>query len=154
MVRPMADAPKSPAKYILIGCGIALALGVCGVGSCIALVGGGAFFAFEQTEAPAAEARAFLHALAKDDIDGALGHASSGYKGRVNAERLKVSLAGRGLKDITDITFASRNINPQGAWLAGTITTKAGETSVEANVVKEGDAWRVDTLRLAGEPLE
>ena len=154
MVRGMAEGQTSPTKYILIGCAIALALGVCGVGSCVALLGGGAFFAFEQTEAPAAEARAFLNALAKENADEALKHASAGYRGRVRAERLKESLAGRGLKDITDITFSSRNITPQGAWLAGTITTKTGELGVEANVVKEGEGWKVESLRLAGEPLE
>jgi hypothetical protein len=155
MVRAhMADGQTSPTKYILIGCGIALALGVCGVGSCLALAGGGVWYAVEQTEAPAAEARAFLNAIAKGDADGALTHASAGYKGRVNAERLRTVLATHPLKAITDITFSGRRIDTNGAWLAGVVTTEAGETGVEVTVVQEGELWRVDTIRLAGEPLE
>ena len=56
----MAEGSTSTTKVLLIGCAVALALGVCGVGSCLAFVGGGAFWAYEQLDAPAQEAKAFL----------------------------------------------------------------------------------------------
>jgi hypothetical protein len=153
----MADGQTSPTKYILIGCGIALALGVCGVGSCMALVGGGAFVAWEQTEAPAAEARRFIEALGKGDPRAALEHASKGYRGRVTPDQLKAALerSGASLAGIRDITLPGRAISTEGAQVAGTVTTSAGgQVGVELQLVEEGDQWRVDAARVAGSPLE
>jgi hypothetical protein len=151
----MAEGQASPTKYILIGCAIALALGVCGVGSCLALVGGAGFFAWEKTEAPAAEARKFVEALGKGDAKGALEHASARYRARTSPERLGAALAASGvsLAGIQDVTLPSRGISDRGAQIAGVVTTAAGQVGVELFVVEEGGLWRVDQVSLNGEPL-
>jgi hypothetical protein len=152
----MAEGQASPSKYILIGCAIALALGVCGVGSCLALVGGAGFFAWEKTEAPAAEARQFVQALGRGDPKAALEHASLGYRGRTSPERLSAALvaSGASLSGIKDITLPSRGITPEGAQVGGVVTTTAGQVGVEFLLVEEGGLWRVDQARLAGTLLE
>ena len=152
----MAEGTSSTKKGILIGCGIALALGVCGIGSCFALVGGGAFFAFQQTEAPANEARAFLTALSKQDIPEALRHTTAAYQARVPAARLKALAHEHGaLAGFTDVTFGARSLSgSHAAVLGGTVTSPSGVTGVEFHMVEEGKAWRVDSGLVAGRPLE
>lgn len=153
----MAEGEKSSAtRYILIGCGLSLLLGVCTIGSCFAFCGGGMYYVYEQTEEPAAEARAFLEDLGKNDLDAAFARTSRSYRARVTKERLGEALAARGgLGTIRDITLPSRSLSSEGeAHLAGTIRADEAEIGVELVVIKENDAWRVDSVRLAGVPLE
>jgi hypothetical protein len=153
----MAEGTSSTKKGILIGCGIALALGVCGIGSCFALCGGGAFYLMQQTEAPASEARAFLSTFSQEDIPGTLSHTSAGFKARVSEERLKqlASEQAPALKGFTDVTFNQRAITGEhAAQLGGTVTSPTGATGVEFQMVEEGKAWRVDAASVAGRALE
>ena len=153
----MAEGARSTKKGMLIGCGIALALGVCGFGSCLAFCGGGAFYLVQQTEAPANEARAFLSAFSQQDITGALSHTSTDYRARVSAERMKAlaSEHAPALKDFTDVTFGQRALSgSHAAELGGTVTSPSGVTGVEFHMVEEGKAWRVDAASVAGRPLE
>jgi hypothetical protein len=151
----MADGQTSASKYILIGCGIALALGVCGVGSCLALVGGAGFFAYEKTEAPAAEGRKFLQALEAGDVPGTLSHVSKGFKARTDPEQVRQSIqsVGEGWPAITDISFIARGLTPDGAHLNGVLTTSQGRVAVELELVEEAGQWRVDQAALGGEPF-
>jgi hypothetical protein len=155
MLRAMAEGASSTKKGILIGCGVALALGVCGIGSCFAFCGGGMYYAIQQTEAPAAAGRAFLTALGNDDMAGAQANMSGPYRARVTPERLKQLAAEHTtLKGISDITFGQRGIDDSGAKLGGTVTSPSGTTGVELELIEEGKAWKVDRASVAGLPLE
>ena len=149
-------AEKSQAlKYILIGVAITVGLGVCGVGSCVALLGGGAFWAYQELDAPAQEAKLFFNELAAGKLDAARERTSKRFRAAhtlaVFEELVRSQPA---LLSTRDVTLPNRGLVNGRARLAGTLTTRSGTTGVELELVQEGQAWRVDLLSVAGTPLE
>ncbi len=149
-------AEKSPAlKYILIGVAITVGLGVCGVGSCIALVGGGAFWAYQELDAPAQEAKLFFDDLAAGKLDAARERTSKRFRAAHTVDRFgELVKAQPALLTTRDVSLPSRGLVNGRARLAGTLTTSAGLTGVELELVEEDQKWRVDLLNVAGTPLE
>jgi len=143
-------------KYILIGVGIAVALGVCGVGSCVALVGGGAFWAFQALDAPAQEAKLFLDDLSQRRLDQARERTSSRFRSAHTLEVFEALMKEQpgllGRHD--DVSLPSRGVVNGRARIAGTVRGPDGQVGVEFVLVEEAGKWRVDELRVAGTPVE
>ncbi len=142
-------------KYILIGVAITVGLGVCGVGSCVALVGGGAFWAYRELDAPAQEAQRFLADLGSGKFDAARERTSKAFRARHTPEAFTALMKTQpALVEHRSMTLPSRGLINERAQLGGVITTATGTTGVELELVEEGKAWRVDLLRVAGMPVE
>lgn len=143
-------------KYILIGVGITVALGVCGVGSCVALVGGGAFFAYQALDAPAQEANQFLEDLAQGRIDQARERTSKRFRAAhtLDAFRTLVQQHSVLLEKHQSISLPGRGLINDRARIGGVLQQASGQVGVELELVEEGGTWRVDLLSVAGEPVE
>ncbi len=148
-------AEKSQAlKYILIGVAITIGLGVCGVGSCVALLGGGAFWAYQELDAPAQEAKLFFTDVAQGKLDAARARTSKRFQAahtpEAFAELIKTQPT---LLTTRDVTLPNRGVVNGRAQLAGVLTTSNGSTGVELELVQEGKQWKIDLLSVAGTPV-
>lgn len=143
-------------KYILIGVGITVALGVCGVGSCVALVGGGAFYAYQALDAPAQESSLFLEDLAAGRLDQARERTSKRFKAAHSLDAFRALLQQHSvlLEKHQSIALPSRGLVNDRARIAGVIQQTSGQVGVELELVEEGGKWRIDLLSVAGEPVE
>ncbi len=150
----MADKDQA-LKYILIGVAITVGLGVCGVGSCVALVGGGAFWAYQALDAPAQEAQRFFGELRRGEIDRARQRTSARFRSVHTLAAFEALVRGQpGLLTSRDVSLPSRGMRNGRAHLAGILTTDAGKSGVEIELVQKGQGWQVDRLTVAGTPLE
>ncbi len=149
-------AEKSQAlKYILIGVAITVGLGVCGVGSCVALLGGGAFWAFQELDAPAQEAKLFFTDIAAGKVAAARERTSKRFRAGHTLQRFEELVQAQPpLQTTRDVSLPNRGMMNGRARLAGTLTTSSGTTGVEIELVEENKQWRIDLLSVAGTPLD
>ena len=149
----MSDS-EDKTKYILIGCGIAALIGLCGVGSCLTLFGGAAFMGYQHLDVPAKECKAVLAALRSQDIAGAYERLAPEYKQASSQAAFEASVRDHAsLLQSTEDTLPQRQVVEGQALMGGFLSTPAGSTAVECELVEKGEAWQVTALRVAGEAI-
>jgi len=150
-VPPMAPPPlppkkgRSPVFWIGLGCCGCLALVV----AVIALIGGAAMFA---TRGAVEAARAQIAEIKAGNMDAAYGRMSDSYRQSHTAADFSAFVARHpGLKENSDSTFTTRNVNNDKAHLEGYLMAASGaKETVAYELVKAGE-WKVDDIKFEGE---
>jgi len=141
-------APKkgrSPVFWIGLGCCGCLGLVLAG----IALVGGAAMFA---TRGAVEAVRAQITAIKAGDMDAAYQHMSDSYRASHTSADFGAFVARHpGLKENSDSTFTTRNVNNDKAHLEGYLMAASGaKETVAYDLVKSG-SWKIDDIKFDGE---
>ena len=147
MAAPPA-APKkgrSPVFWIGIGCCGCLVL----VGAFVALIGGAAMFA---TRGVVEAVRAQIAQIKAGDMDGAYQRMSDSYRATHSSADFAAFVARHpGLKENSDSTFTTRNVNNDRAHLEGYLMAASGaKETVTYELVKSGD-WKIEDIKFEGE---
>jgi hypothetical protein len=150
-VPPMAAPPLAPKKgrspVFWIGLGCCGCLGL--VLAAVALIGGAAMFA---TRGAVEAVRAQITAIKAGDMDAAYQHMSDSYRASHTSADFG-AFVGRhpGLKENSDSTFTTRNVNNDKAHLEGYLMAASGaKETVSYELVKSGD-WKIDDIKFEGE---
>jgi hypothetical protein len=139
-------------KIVGITCGVIVALGVCGVGACLAMGGAAVWGA---TDAPAKAAHAFFRDLRTGNHQSALSRMSAHYQSTHDVATFQLNVSTiPALTQQTDSTFASRNITPGSANLTGSLTTASGEAPVVVILSQVGEHWYIDSVTVQGTVLQ
>jgi FHA domain-containing protein len=150
-VPPMAPPPLPPKKgrspVFWIGLGCCGCLGV--VVAVIALIGGAAMFA---TRGAVEAARAQLAEIKAGNMDAAYGRMSDSYRQSHTAADFTAFVARHpGLKENSDSTFTTRNVQNDQAHLEGYLMAASGaKETVAYELVKAGE-WKIDDIKFEGE---
>jgi len=141
-------APKkgrSPVFWIGLGCCGCLGL----VLAAVALIGGAAMFA---TRGAVEAVRAQITAIKAGDTEAAYQHMSDSYRASHTSADFGAFVARHpGLKENSDSTFTTRNVNNDKAHLEGYLMAASGaKETVAYELVKSGD-WKIDDIRFDGE---
>ena len=150
-VPPMAAPPLAPKKgrspvfWIGLGCCGCLGLVVAGV----ALIGGAAMFA---TRGAVEAVRAQITAIKAGDMDAAYQHMSDSYRASHTSADFGAFVSRHpGLKENSDSTFNTRNVNNDKAHLEGYLMAASGaKETVAYDLVKSGD-WKIEDIKFEGE---
>jgi hypothetical protein len=138
---PPAKKARGPLFWVGGGCCGCLVLAIVFFG----VIGGGAYF---MTSGAVEAVRAQIADIKKGDLDSAYGRMSEEYRSRHSKDEF-VAFVDRhpSLKENTDSTFMSRNVQNDTARIAGSLTGAAGATeSVTYTLVKEGGGWRISDI--------
>jgi hypothetical protein len=150
-VPPMAPPPAAPKKgrspifWIGLGCCGCLVL----VAAFVALIGGAAMFA---TRGVVEAVRAQLTQIKAGDMEGAYERMSDSYRATHSSADF-AAFVGRhpGLKENSDSTFTTRNVNNDKAHLEGYLMAASGaKETVTYELVKSGD-WKIEDIKFEGE---
>jgi FHA domain-containing protein/uncharacterized protein DUF4864 len=117
----------------------------------LGVIGGGAFY---MTSGAVDAVRAQIADIKKGDMQAAYGRMSEGYRAQHSMEDF-VAFVDRHptLKENTDSTFMSRNIQNNTAHIAGSLAGAAGSTeSVTYTLIKEGGGWRITDIEFGESP--
>jgi hypothetical protein len=141
-------APRRAARPVFwIGLGCCGCLGL--VVAAFALIGGAAMFA---TRGAVEAVRAQITAIKAGDMDAAYQHMSESYRASHTSADFG-AFVGRhpGLKENSDSTFTSRNVNNDKAHIEGYLMAASGaKETVSYDLVKSGD-WKIDDIKFEGE---
>jgi hypothetical protein len=145
---PPPAAPKkgrSPIFWIGLGCCGCLVL----VAAFVALIGGAAMFA---TRGVVEAVRAQLTAIKAGDMDAAYQHMSDSYRSTHTSADFGAFVSRHpGLKENSDSTFTTRNVNNDKAHLEGYLMAASGaKETVTYELVKSGD-WKIEDIKFEGE---
>jgi hypothetical protein len=153
-VGEVSDAPpprkgKGPVFWIATGCGGCLVLLV---GFVLLLVG----LPFLLSRGPVDAVRGQLSEIKSGQTDAAYARLAGSYREVVSREAFAGFVVRHpSLMDNTDSTFLSRSIHNDRAELEGFLTAAGGEREqVRYRLEKEGPAWRVAAMEVAGESPE
>jgi len=150
-VPPMAPPPAAPKKgrspifWIGLGCCGCLVL----VAAFVALIGGAAMFA---TRGVVEAVRAQLTQIKAGDMEGAYARMSDSYRATHSSADF-AAFVGRhpGLKENSDSTFTTRNVNNDKGHLEGYLMAASGaKETVTYELVKSGD-WKIEDIKFEGE---
>jgi hypothetical protein len=150
-VPPMAAPPLAPKKgrspifWIGLGCCGCLALVLVFIG----LVGGFAVFA---TRGAVEAVRAQITEIKAGNMDAAYKRMSNAYRqSHTDADFAAFVARHPGLKENSDSTFTTRNVQNDKAQLVGYLLAASGaKETVRYELVKEGD-WKIDDIKFEGE---
>lgn len=133
-------------KYVALGCGGMIVLGVAFVAAVFFAVG-------RLTAAPEQATRDFLAATTRGDFVAAHGHFSVPLKEEQPLSELEAAAAASpSLYTIADVSFSERSIDTSKATLKGTATLQAGTREpVSFTLVREQDTWRLLAYHLGGD---
>lgn len=151
--RNVADSDDKT-KYILMGCGIAVLIGVCGVGSCFALFGGAAFLGYQKLDVPAQQCKGLLLDVRENRLPDAYARMSDEYQKQVPLASFESAVRGRPpLVQAVDDTIAQRQVINGAAIMGGFLSLPTGNVPVMCELREYGGTWRVDTLLLDEDPV-
>jgi hypothetical protein len=140
---PAGPAParkgRSPLFWVAVGCCGCLLL----VGGLMAVLGGGAYVA---TKGAADAAHAWIAAVRQGGSAAGAPHLSSGFSTQVSDETNAAVTAA--IRQSTDATFYQRSIENDRALLKGVLTGGGSTQQITIHLVKEGGAWKVDSVSL------
>jgi hypothetical protein len=138
-----APAKRSWLKWVAIGCGLLIVVGICiGVGTC--------FVVKKATAAPEAAVHEFLAAAGAGDYERAYGYFSAPLKEKQSLESFQQAAQAQAtMFKVKDTTFNSRSVDLNGAQLSGTLTLEAGtEVPASFKLVQENGQWRLISYQL------
>lgn len=144
---PPAKKGRGPLFWVGGGCCGCLVLVLVFLG----VIGGGAYF---MTSGAVEAVRAQIADVKKGDLAAAYGRMSEEYRAQHSMDEF-VAFVDRHptLKENTDSTFMSRNMQNNTARIAGSLTGAAGSTeSVTYILVKEGGGWRISDIQFGESP--
>jgi len=136
---PPARKGRSPFFWIAVGCcGCILVVLLLG-----GLLGGGAFL---MTKGVADDTHAWLDDVRQGRTDEAVAGLTNEYRARLTPTEIEELTSVIGAS--TDATFPSRSVNNDRAVLSGVLTGSGPARTLTIQLVKEGDSWKVDDVRL------
>jgi hypothetical protein len=150
-VPPMGAPPLAPKKgrspLFWIGLGCCGCLGL--VVAAVALIGGAAMYA---TRGAVEAVRAQITEIKAGDMDAAYGRMSDSYRQSHTAEDFAAFVARHpGLKENSDSTFTTRNVQNDKAHIEGYLMAASGaKETVAYDLVKSGE-WKIDDIKFEGE---
>lgn len=126
-------------KKALLWIGVAVILGV-----------GVFWFVWTATGEPVKVVRAHLAAINEGDYTKAYSLFSSTLKTEISLEQYREFVEkNAAVMKTRDTTFSSRSISGNTATLLGTLTGQKGDaTSVRFTLVKQGESWLIESIRL------
>lgn len=148
--------PKSnPLKYVAIGCGVLIVIGICAFGGCMVMGGAGAMGAMGAVAAPAEQTKGFFADLRARNHAGAFARMGAAYQASHTLEAFQQNVdAMPALTQQTDDTINNRSVMNGVATMSGTVTTPQGEIPIEATLTESGATWQIDALVVGGMPLQ
>lgn len=138
-----AKKGRGPVFWIAVGCCGCLLL-VLLVGG---LLGGGAFL---MTKGVADASQAWLADVREGRTEDAMAGLTDEYRSRLTPEEAEEFASV--IQQSSDATFPSRSVNNDRAVLTGVLTGSGGTHAVVIQLVKEGDAWKVDDVAIDEAP--
>ncbi len=140
-----AKKGKGPVFWILTGCCGCLVLSVLGV----FLVGGTAFIA---TRGVVDAVHAQLAEIKAGKMDAAYGRMTEGYqKAHTQADFAAFVERHPSLKENTDSTFSTRNVENNKGHLEGVLTGGGKTEAVKYDLVKQGPDWKIEDIKFDDE---
>ena len=142
---PPAKKGRGPLVWIGGGCCGCLVLVMVFLG----VIGGGAYF---MTAGAVEAIRAQISDIKKGDMDAAYLRMSDEYRRQYNREEFIALVdAHPALKENTDSTFLSRNVQNDTATVSGSLTGAPGvKEDVTYRLVKEAGAWKITDIQFDG----
>jgi hypothetical protein len=142
----MSDGTRI-AKYVGMGCGLMLLLGLC--------CGGGAFALFSSTLGePHRYAHGFLDDVRAGNYPAALQRMGASYQATHDAARFQQAVAALPpLTQQTDATLSSVNVDGTVANVSGALTTPQGVVPIVLVLSQGGEYWYVEQVQVGGVPL-
>jgi len=142
----MAEGNKA-LKWIGIGCGIFLLLGLC--------TGGGVFLMCQSQLGPPVDASAsFFADIRRSDYQQALSRMNGTYQGthplptfQQNVQQIPA------LTQQTGATFNNTSVNNDVATVSGSLSTPNGDVPVTVTLSKSGEHWYIDSVMVQGQTL-
>ena len=144
---PPAKKGRSPWVWVGGGCCGCLVLILVFLG----VIGGGAYY---MTAGAVEAVRAQLADVKKGDMDAAYLRMSDEYRRQYTKEDFVALVESHpAMKDNTDSTFMSRNVQNNTATIAGSLAGAAGvKEDVTYRLVKESGGWKINEIEFAGSP--
>lgn len=142
-------------KYVGIGCGILVLLGLCIGGACTVMCGGAIGAGMAAMEPPAEATRVFFGHVRAGDTAGAYAETAASYQASHSEAEFLAALATMPeLSASTDQTISNRNVQAGlGATMSGTLQGPGGTTPFSAHLVDQGGTWHIDTLTVGAGSL-
>jgi predicted component of type VI protein secretion system len=139
---PPAKKGRSPIVWVGVGCCGCLLL----IAALMAVIGGGVYV---STKGAADAAHAWIADVRQGGTAAGAAHLSSGYQGQVSdATNAAITAA---IQQSSDATFYQRSIENDRAVMRGVLTGGGSTQPITVHLVKEGGAWKVDSVTLAAE---
>jgi hypothetical protein len=135
------------AKYVGMGCGMMLLLGLC--------CAGGGFLVFRSLLGePHRYAHGFLDDVRAGNYPAALQRMGAGYQATHDVARFQQGVAALPpLTQQTDATLSNVNVQNDVANVSGTLTTPQGAVPIILVLTHAGEYWYVDQVQVGGVPL-
>lgn len=148
----MSEQKKSsPWKWIGIGCGVIVLIGVCIFGACTLCAGG----IWQATDAPAQAAHGFFADARAQNWQNAYQRMSPSYQSTHTAQTLQAAASQiPAITQQTDSTFTNRQVQNATANLDGHLTTPSGPAPVNVTLSNQGGVWYIDSITVSGMPLQ
>jgi hypothetical protein len=144
-------------KWVAVGCGIAVLVGIIAAVSCIGLCGACVGGTVALTEGAATEVQAFFTDLRTGNVEGAYRRTSQAYQASHDLDAFRQSLEDVPVvTEQTAVAVAGRNVNAADnleVGLTGFLTTAEGEVPIEVRCVMVGQAWFIDAVTVQGVAL-
>jgi hypothetical protein len=144
---PPAKKGKSPLVWVGGGCCGCLVL----IMLFLSVIGGGVYF---MTAGAVEAVRAQIADVKKGDMNAAYARMSDEYRAQHSLDEFSAFVAGHpALKENTDSTFTTRNVENNTANIAGTLDGPAGvKEDVSYRLTKAGGGWKIEAIEFAGGP--
>jgi hypothetical protein len=143
---PAGAAPakkgRSPLVWVAAGCCGCLLL----IAALMAVIGGGVYV---STKGAADAAHAWIADVRQGGAAAGAPHLSAGYQSQVSGEANAAVTAA--IQQSSDATFYQRSIENDRAVMKGVLTGGGSTQPITVHLVKEGGAWKVDSVALAAE---
>jgi len=153
----MAES-RDVVKWVAVGCGIAVLVGVIAAVSCIGVCGACVGGSMMLTQGAETEVQGFFSDLRANDVDAAYARTSPAYQQAHAIEAFRQAVV-----DIpvttrqTGVTVTGRNVNAGGNLAVSLdgflIVPERGQMPVEVRCVRVGERWLVDAVTIQGVAL-
>ena len=140
-----ATSPKkgrSPIVWVGVGCCGCLLL----IAALMAVIGGGVYV---STKGAADAAHAWIAEVRQGGAAAGAARLSAGYQTQVSEETNAAVTAA--IQQSTDATFNQRSIENDRAVMKGVLTGSGSSQPITIHLVKEGGAWKIDSVALASQ---
>jgi predicted component of type VI protein secretion system len=137
-----AKKGRSPIVWVGVGCCGCLLL----IAALMAVIGGGVYV---STKGAADAAHAWIAAVRQGGAEAGASFLSSSYSSQVSYETSAAATAA--IQRSTDATFYQRSIENDRAVMKGVLTGGGSSQPIAIHLVKEGGAWKVDSVALAAQ---
>ena len=141
----MAEGSKV-LKWVGIGCGVVLLLGICATGGILLVV--------QSASAPVDASASFFADLRRGDYQQGLQRMNGNYQATHPLATFQQNVAQiPSLTQQTGASFNSTSVNNNVGTVSGNLSTPTGDVPVTVTLSKVGEHWYIDSVMVQGQTL-